>query len=323
MTRDRDTLFRETFLERNARRLFGIAHAAMPARIGAFPMLARFWLAQQFAGAKELPDPAQAPMRFGGVCGTTHDLSVPALLDAHARGLHPASHVGPVKWWSPPERCVLAFEDFHMSRRLRSRLRQARHRVTFDADFDRIMKACAARRPGKWPITWITPKIMHAYAALHDAGHAHSFEVWDANDELVGGGYGVVLGGLFIIESQFAFEPNASKIGFSVLNWHLAHWGYVLNDNKGPTPHVLEMGFRVVPRAQYLAELLPAALQVQPHNTRWTVEADLKTVAEWLPQDGQIPSPSLAPLVQEQGCHFVEPKSCASVRSGAVVGITL
>ena len=159
---------------------------------------------------------------------------------------------------SPPERCVLAFDDFHMSKRLRSRLRQDRYRVTFDRDFDGVIKACAGRREGKWHLTWITPQIMHAYSDLHDAGYAHSFEVWNGDGELVGGGYGVAVGGAFTIESQFTRESHTSKIGFAVLNWHLAHWGFLLNDNKGPTRNSLEMGFRVVPRAEFLARLAEA-----------------------------------------------------------------
>ena len=94
------------------------------------------------------------------------------------------------------------------ARRLRRLMRQGRYRVTFDRDFEGVIKACAGRRPGKWQVTWITPRIMHAYAELHDAGYAHSFEVWNSDGELVGGGYGVALGGAFITELQFARESQ-------------------------------------------------------------------------------------------------------------------
>jgi leucyl/phenylalanyl-tRNA--protein transferase len=231
---------------------------------------------------QRLPDPDDALLQPAGLCGIVHDLSVPTLLAAHRRGLYPFAHIMPLKWWSPPQRCVLAFGDFHMSRRMRSRLRQARYRVTFDRDFEGVIKACAGRREGKWHVTWITPPIMHAYAALHDAGHAHSFEVWNCDGALVGGGYGVAVGGAFTVESQFTRESHTSKIGFAVLNWHLAHWGFQLNDNKGPTPHLLEMGFRIVPRRQFQT-LLAQAAQVPGRPGRWSVEADLQTVAEWQP----------------------------------------
>ena len=176
-------------------------------------------------------------------------LSVDTLVEAHRRGIFTFAHFGPLKWMAPPERCVLSFADFHMSKRLRSRLRQNRFHVTFDRDFEGVIKACAGRRDGKWHLTWITPQIMRAYCDLHDAGYAHSFEVWNGDGALVGGGYGVAVGGAFTIESQFTRESHTSKIGFAMLNWHLAKWGFLLNDNKGPTRNTLEMGFEVVPRA--------------------------------------------------------------------------
>jgi leucyl/phenylalanyl-tRNA protein transferase len=130
----------------------------------------------------------------------------------------------------------------------------------------------------------ITPRIMRAYAELHDAGFAHSFEVWNDDGDLVGGGYGVAVGGTFTIESQFTRDSHTSKIGFAMLNWHLAHWGFVLNDNKGPTKNCLDMGFRVIPREAFLAR--HARAQQLPDKTgRWEVAADAATVAAWQPRE--------------------------------------
>lgn len=282
----RHCLFHETPAARLRRVALGTARGLAPARIGAVPLLARWWAAGLFRDKNDLPDAATAPTELEGVCGIARDLSVPTLLKAHRAGLHPAAHAGPIKWWSPPRRCVLNFDDFHMSRRLRSRLRQNRHRVTFDRDFDGVIKACAEPRAGKWPVTWITPKIMHAYAALHDAGHAHSFEVWDGDGALAGGGYGVAIGRVFVIESQFARESHASKIGFSVLNWHLAHWGFALNDNKGPSQNVLDMGFHVITRDDYLTRLACHARETCKSGP-WEVETDLATVAAWEPKGAE------------------------------------
>ncbi len=282
----RKALFREAPLHRLTRIALGTARAMAPARLGAVPMVARWWAAGLLGDKNDLPDAMSAPKDFEGVCGVVRDLSVPTLLRAHQSGLNPAGHAGPIKWWSPPRRCILHFPDFHMSRRLRSRLRQDRHRITFDQDFDGVIKACAEPRNGKWPVTWITPRIMHAYAAMHDAGHAHSFEVWDRDGALVGGGFGVALGRVFVIESQFARETHASKIGFSMLNWHLARWDFAFNDNQGPSQNVLEMGFHVIPREEYLARLA-----VHAHETgksgRWEVETDLATVAAWEPKGAE------------------------------------
>jgi leucyl/phenylalanyl-tRNA--protein transferase len=283
--RRREALFREAPLDTLKRWMLGAAWTLKPRRAADIPALGRMWVADLVARDRAVPDPNQAHGPHG-LCGIARDLSVPTLIEAHRRGLYPFAHIGPQKWWSPAQRCVLAFEDFHMPKRLRARLRQDRFRVTFDRDFESVIKACAGRRDGKWHLTWITPTIMRAYCDLHDAGYAHSYEVWNADGALVGGGYGVAVGGAFTIESQFTRESHTSKIGFSVLNWHLAKWGSVLNDNKGPTRNTLEMGFELVPRAVFQARLIEAR-RVPDRCGRWQVEADLPTVAQWQPSPAQ------------------------------------
>jgi leucyl/phenylalanyl-tRNA--protein transferase len=288
----RAELFCETPIETLQRWTLGLAWALKPQRIAGLPALGRVWAGDLLA-RRGLPYPDAALARPAGLCGIARDLSVPSLIEAHRRGLYPFAHIGPLKWWCPPERCVLSFADFHISKTVRRLLRQNRYRVTFDANFPGVIKACAGRRQGKWQLTWITPQIMHAYADLHEAGYAHSFEVWNGAGELVGGGYGVAVGGAFTIESQFTRESHTSKLGFAVLNWHLANWGFRLNDNKGPTRNVLEMGFRVVPRPVFLA-LLTDALRVPDRTGRWEIAADLRTVGEWQPGAG-APAPACKP----------------------------
>jgi leucyl/phenylalanyl-tRNA--protein transferase len=281
----RSALFRETPRQTLMRNALGVARCLKPDRAGSALLIARYWIADKL-GQRGLPDVRQAPDAFEGLCGIARNLSVDTIMRAYRLGLHASGLAGPPKWWSPPRRAILDFENFHMTRRLRSRLRQNRHRVTFDRDFEGVIAACAEPRPGKLPISWITPQVMHLYADMHDAGHAHSFEVWDANGGLAGGGYGVAIGGIFIIESQFAHETHASKIGFSVLNWHLAKWGFALNDNKGPAQNVLDMGFHVVPREEYL-DRLAHAIRMPDKPGRWEVEADLGAVAQWEPKHGR------------------------------------
>ena len=292
----RAALFRETATERLQRWILGTAWALRPCRASGLPALGRMWLSDMTRPARALPSPDDALGNPPGLCGFVHDLSVETLLEAHRRGLFTFAHFGPLKWMAPPERCVLEFSDFHMPKRLRSRLRQNRFRITFDRDFDGVIKACAGRRGGKWHLTWITPQIMHAYRDLHDAGYAHSFEVWNADGVLVGGGYGVAVGGAFTIESQFTRESNTSKIGFAVLNWHLAKWGFLINDNKGPTQNTLEMGFEVVPRAEY-QERLAQAMTLPDRRGKWEVEADLVTVAQWNPSTDDTRAPPLQPAI--------------------------
>ncbi len=123
---------------------------------------------------------------------------------------------------------------------------------------------------------------MHVFAEAFDAGHAHSFEVWNENGELAGGGYGLALGNMFVTESQFSREKNTSKIGFAVLNWHLAHWGFVFNDGKLMTPALGDAGFRDIPRSDFLTMLAQAG-RAAGKSGRWQAEADTEAVAAWQP----------------------------------------
>ena len=277
----RAALFRETAWQQCQRVALGTAWSLLPRRIGKLAPLTRVWLSDLVTPVTGLPD-AEVPAGNADFAGMVHDLSPATLIAAYRRGLFPKGHFGPLKWVSPSERCVLFFDAFHISRRIRSIMRQNKYKVTFDRDFEGVIKACAAPRSGRWHLTWITPRIMRAYAELYDAGYVHCFEVWNKDGKLVGGGYGVALGGVFVIESQFSHESNTSKIGFSVLNWHLAKWGFLMSDNKLPTPAVLQMGFRVIPRGDYLRDLT-LALGREGRPGRWEVEADPKRVADWHP----------------------------------------
>jgi leucyl/phenylalanyl-tRNA---protein transferase len=284
----RAALFRETPLETCERWMLGTAWALRPKRIAALVPLTRAYLAHLTGGARDLPD-ANALPKTCELAGIARDLSSPTLMEAYARGLFPHGHFGPVKWFSPVDRAVLQLDDFHISSRLRSKMRQGRYRVTFDRDFEGVIKACAGRRQGRLHLTWITPRIMRAYAKLFDEGYVHSFEVWNQDGELAGGGYGVAVGRVFVIESQFFRESNASKIGFSVLAWHLAKWGFALADNKWLTPTTAQMGFQEMPRAEYLRQL-SALAEGTVRPGRWEAEADSKAVADWRPRADALAS---------------------------------
>jgi leucyl/phenylalanyl-tRNA--protein transferase len=280
----RAELFRETPREIVERLVLGAAWAMTPKRIGGLPgvtqMLARDFLARDDA----LPDPESAFDKPAGLAGIVHDLSVPTLAAAYRKGLYPFAHVPPIKWWSPPERTILDFRDFHIAKTLKAKLKQARYTVTFDKDFEGVISACAGQRDGRWHLTWITPKIMRAYTDLFDAGYAHSFEVWNAKGELAGGGYGVATGAAFSGESQFSRESDTSKIGLTALTFHLARWGFRFQDGKQMTPTLRHFGFRDIPRSDYLTRLADA-VRTAGKPGRWHVEADLPTIAAWKPVD--------------------------------------
>ena len=279
----RAVLFRESLADKAERLLLGLAWSLVPSRIGGLPHLWRLCFDELLAPDYALPDPERALENPPGLAGIVHDLTLPSLLAAYRRGLYPWAHIAPLKWWSPPQRSVLLFKDAHISNNLRRLMRQDRYTVTFDRDFEAVIAGCAGRREGRWHLTWITPRIMRVYAEAFDAGHAHSFEVWNGAGKLVGGGYGIASGASFSSESQFALESNASRIGMTVLNWHLAHWGFRFNDGKLTGPLWQTMGFREIPRRDFLARLAET-VRLPAKIGRWQVETDLATVSHWQPQ---------------------------------------
>jgi len=280
----RAVLFRESLFERAERWALGSAWALAPKRIGGLPSLARLWFDEFLAPDYALPDPNRALDQPYGLAGIVHDFTLPTLLNGYRRGLYPWAHIAPLKWWSPPQRSLLLFKDLHISNNLRRQMRQGQYTVTFDRHFEGVIAGCAGRRDGRWHLTWITPRIMRAYAEAYDAGYAHSFEVWNDAGELVAGGYGIATGAAFSAESQFTREPNASRIGMTVLNWHLAHWGYRFNDGKLIGPLWRNMGFREFPRRDYLARLAEA-VRAPGKSGRWQIETDLETVSHWRPAE--------------------------------------
>jgi leucyl/phenylalanyl-tRNA---protein transferase len=276
----RSVLFRESFTGMAERWALGLAWAAMPSRIRGIPNLVRLCSRELLAPDFALPDPERAFDQPPGLAGIVHDFTLPTLLAAYRRGLYPLAHMAPLKWWSPPQRSMLFFNNFHMANNLRRLMRQNRYTVSFDQDFEGVILGCAGRRAGRWHLTWITPRIMRVYADAFDAGYAHSFEVWNGNGRLVAGGFGVAIGGAFTFDSQFTHEDNGSKLGMAVLNWHLARWGFHFNDGKliGPLWH--SVGFRQVPRREFLRRLNDA-VHAPGKPGRWQVEADIDTVSRW------------------------------------------
>ena len=295
-------IFSEGPVARLERIALGTAWALQPQRISALPSLTRLWLSDLVTPQRALPAP-EGTVNAMGLCGMVHAFSPVAVLAAYRHGLFAFAHFGPLKWFSPSERCVLRFDEFHIGKQVRRLLRQGRYRVTFDRDFTGVIKACAGPRKGRWHVTWITPRIMRVFYALHQAGDAHSFEVWNKAGYLVGGGYGLALGGIFFTESQFSRESNTSKLGFAVLNWHLARWGFQLNDGKWPTPTLMGMGFHSIPRHAFIDGIAEAAA-IDARRGRWQVETEQKTVAAWQPAASEgrktaAPTPATDRVIQE------------------------
>ncbi|MGQ0588151.1 MAG: leucyl/phenylalanyl-tRNA--protein transferase, partial [Sphingosinicella sp.] len=154
-------------------------------------------------------------------------LDLDLLLKAYAVGVFPMSdgrEAEDVFWVEPKRRAILPLDRFHLSRSLRKTLRSGAFEVTRDRAFERVVRRCAERED-----TWINGAIEASYVALHDRGHAHSVEVW-AEGELVGGLYGVQLGGAFFGESMFSERPDASKVALAWLVARLRVGGFALLD---------------------------------------------------------------------------------------------
>ncbi|GAC1336033.1 MAG: hypothetical protein NVSMB26_21860 [Beijerinckiaceae bacterium] len=247
----RQALFRENLLGSLRRMVLAGAYALRPDRVGGLVPACSLLLRELVARREGLPDPRSALSNPDGLCGIAADLSVARLIEAYERGLFPLSHAGPVKWWAPRTRCVADPRAISASRTTLRHAKRGTFKLTFDRDFDAVIAACAAPRPGHVALTWITPKIMWAYAALHDAGFAHSYEVWDRDGRLVAGGYGVAIGRVFVGESMFTRTSGAGALGLAMLHRHLAHWGFALHDAKLLSPHLRDLGYIEMPRETY------------------------------------------------------------------------
>ena len=164
----RTGLFKETLLETIERNCLRWVWAIKHYNIALLPF-ALMWLREHVAPQRALPNSTKT--RVDGECaGLVRDLADQTLVKAYKRGLYTSDHYGAMTWSSPPERCVLFFDDIQINKNVRRLMKQKRYSVTFDRAFEQVIKACAGRRAGKWHTTWITPRIMRAYAALYDAG---------------------------------------------------------------------------------------------------------------------------------------------------------
>jgi leucyl/phenylalanyl-tRNA--protein transferase len=186
------------------------------------------------------------------------------LLDAYSHAIFPWPmwEDEPIAWWSPNPRAVFELDGLHVSRRLQRTLRSGKFLVTCDKDFHGVIHGCATGI-GREGGTWITPAMIAAYGRMHELGHAHSIEVWlppaqGKATTLVGGTYGLAIGGLFAAESMFYRSRDASKVALAHLVAHLRARGYQLFDIQQLTPHTASLGATEISRIDYLRRLANA-----------------------------------------------------------------
>ena len=229
-----------------------------------------------------LHDPAGALGVPDGLCGLAGRLDVPTLLGGYARGMFVHSHIGPLKWWAPRHRMVLFFDQLKMEKRVRRLIKDSAYRVTFETAFAEVMRASAEPRPGHTPLTWISPKMQRLFLAAHEAGHAHSAEVWH-DDRLIAGVYGLAVGRVFFTESQFYRVDNTSKAAVAVLHRHLQSWGFAFNDSKHVTRYISDAGMVPIGRGEFNA-LVEIHARAPGKIGRWHTEPHLLD-SEWRPAD--------------------------------------
>jgi leucyl/phenylalanyl-tRNA--protein transferase len=222
-------------------------------------------LGRAFRSCFPSPESADA----GGLVAVGGDLSIPRLLDAYRQGIFPWYEAGgPILWWSPDPRLVLEPQAFRASRSLCAVIRRGTFEVRLDTAFADVIRACAETKRRHEEGTWITPEVQSAYTTLHEIGYAHSIESW-SDGELVGGLYGLLIGRCFFGESMFSRRTDASKVALAALVEHLNKLDVPLIDCQVTSAHLLSLGAREIPRAEFLRRL-KEALEYPTQREKWT-----------------------------------------------------
>ena len=199
------------------------------------------------------PPPEEADenglLAYGG------DLSPERLITAYESGVFPWFEDGqPILWWNPPRRMVLYPSEFKLSKTMRQKLKREHFEFKIDSNFEQVIQHCAKVPRKDQAGTWITDEMMDAYTTLHRMGFAHSFETY-LNNELVGGLYGISLGGAFFGESMFSIVSDSSKAAFYSLTQFAKKHDFTFIDCQLHTSHLASLGAREIDRSQYLREL--------------------------------------------------------------------
>lgn len=183
-------------------------------------------------------------------------IPVDVLLEAYSEGRFPMCHEdGNLYWHDPDPRALFQLQALEPDERTRRALRSKRFSYSKDRAFNAVVERCGDREE-----TWLDHRLIATYQALHTAGYAHSVEIWE-NELLVGGIYGVALGGAFFAESMFNRVPNAGKLAFYSLVHHLKQQGYTLFDTQYINEFTAQLGAVEVPRVEFrrsLAQALPS-----------------------------------------------------------------
>jgi leucyl/phenylalanyl-tRNA---protein transferase len=223
------------------------------------------WLSERDS-PETFPPVDRALREPDGLLAAGGDLSPARLMAAYRRGIFPWYSRGqPILWWCPDPRAVLLPAEFKLSKSLSKSIRNKGFEPRIDTAFREVIRMCGSPelRPGG---TWLSAEMRAAYGRLHKLGYAHSVETW-LGDRLVGGLYGVAVGGVFFGESMFSTERDASKMALKHLCDRLIRCGFHMIDCQMATPHLLSLGARLIPRSQFIEWLSVHAGPAVPQ--RW------------------------------------------------------
>jgi leucyl/phenylalanyl-tRNA--protein transferase len=234
-----------------------------------------------FKLSKEIVFPPPELARDDGLLAVGGDLSAERLLMAYQMGIFPWYSEGdPILWWSPVPRLIMKPSEFHLAKRLARELRKGVFQFSFDQDFKAVIESCAISRTKQNESTWINKKMIKAYCHLHKLGFAHSVECWQ-NNNLVGGLYGVAVGGAFFGESMFSKVPNSSKAAMAILARHLQEWNFSLIDCQMRTSHLISLGAYEINGPDFFNRLQKAILKPE-HQSPWSLNRVLLDSANLL-----------------------------------------
>ncbi len=211
-------------------------------------------------GRYDFPDPAIVDPKGMGIVAIGGDLTPETLISAYAQGLFPwFNDDEPIAWWCPEPRCVIKPSDYQPSKSLRKQANRVRWQLTLDHAFDEVIHACSLPRSDGLneteSHTWIHDEMIEAYTELHAQGFAHSIEVWDEQGALVGGLYGLKIGGIYFGESMFHVASNASKLAFWGLMRLCEQSNVQLVDCQLPNDHLMSLGAMTLSRTEFLTQL--------------------------------------------------------------------
>tara|TARA_B100000795_G_scaffold265956_1_gene248475 strand:- start:204 stop:863 length:660 start_codon:yes stop_codon:yes gene_type:complete len=208
-----------------------------------------FWLDENNS---EFPKLSLALKEPNGLIAIGGNLSIERLLKAYSLGIFPwYGKDEPILWYSPDPRMVITPSKFHLSKSLRRVIQSSKFDIFIDTDFENVIIQCQKIARQGQTGTWINDEMIEAYCRLYSAGYAHSYEVYE-NGQLVGGLYGVALGGVFFGESMFSLVSNASKVAFAYL---LQNSKYQLIDCQVENKHLESLGAFKMPRDLFVQQL--------------------------------------------------------------------